>query len=403
MSEMDGSSYYNTTQKRDDMSSAAGNTVSLIGQLSFTSSNLSISKNNSNNCGLSSSSSQSTFLIENILSLQVIWKNYYYRLYFDFDKTINELHYYLHDQYFFPIVGDFYCEHYYLLPMCSLRQNGIKEGSVLHLSTDHYDTYIKRQSSEIFPILYDRSYIQLLRSKEASVKGMTKKKIENQKKEDKDDDISSLTGSTISTKDDIIDNKSYSTTVASNKEDGKSKNSIKRGKFLCFVLSWFFKVFVSFSLFVGRTDTPANQEKEGKKIKMEEDKHDSCNKPTEIANSGSPDTSVDSISQAAIKEKKVVRILTDKGYQLDDSLYAVQACQSYDVDTIVAFISETNQKSETIMKEKNSLNHNEIIDLVSISSASSPDPSTASSIKSVEIVNILTDLKKPRVEFISKK
>jgi hypothetical protein len=234
---MDGSSYNNTTQTRDDMSSAAGNTVSLIGQLSFTSSNLSISKNNSNNCGLSSSSSQSSFLIENILSLQVIWKNYYYRLYFDFDKTINELHYYLHDQYFFPIVGDFCCEHYYLLPMCSLRQNGIKEGSVLHLSTDHYDTYIKRQSSEVFPILYDRSYIQHLRSKEAS-KGMTKK-IENHNKDDKDDDISSLTGSTISTKDDIIDNKSYATTVASNKEDGKSKNSIKRGKFLGYFIMVF--------------------------------------------------------------------------------------------------------------------------------------------------------------------
>jgi hypothetical protein len=135
---------------------------------------------------------------------------------------------------------------------------------------------------------------------------------------------------------------------------------------------------------------------------MEEDKDDSSNKPTEIANSGSPDTSVDSVSQAAIKEKKVVRILKDKGYQLDDSLYAVQACQSYDVDTIVAFIAETNQKSETIMKEKNSSSNNEIVDLVSISSASSPDPSTASSIKSVEIVNILTDLKKTRVEFIPK-
>jgi hypothetical protein len=402
MSEMDESSYNNTTQERDDMSSAAGNTVSLIGQLSFTSSNLSISKNNSNNCGLSSSSSQSTFLIENILSLQVIWKNYYYRLYFDFDKTINELHYYLHDQYFFPIVGDFYCEHYYLLPMCSLRQNGIKEGSVLHLNTDHYDTYIKRQSSELFPILYDRSYIQHLRSKEASLKGMTKKKIENHKEDDKDDDISSLTGSTISTKDDIIDNKSYATTVASNKEDGKSKNSIKRGKFHCFILSWFLKCSFLFSPFVGRTDTTANQEKEGKKIKMEEDKDDSSNEPTEIANTGSPDTSVDSVSQAAIKEKEVVRILKDKGYQFDDSLYAIQACQSYDVDTIVSFISANNLKSATIIKEKNSLSNNEIIDLVSISSASSPDPSTASSIKSVEIVNILADLKKTRVDFIPK-
>jgi hypothetical protein len=94
MSEMEGSSSNNITKKCNDRAGATDNTVSFIGPLPFTSSNISISNHHSNNDSLSSI----TIILFNLNHF--ISSNYCYRLYFDFDKAIDELHYYVHYQNF---------------------------------------------------------------------------------------------------------------------------------------------------------------------------------------------------------------------------------------------------------------------------------------------------------------
>ncbi len=94
-----------------------------------------------------------SFLIKRVT---VLWKNQYIQVYFDFYRSMNELHYYLADCYNFPIVGDFFHRLQYLYPMYSLYNQGIQDDNLLVLVTDCYDNYQNRHCKEIYPLLFEQ-------------------------------------------------------------------------------------------------------------------------------------------------------------------------------------------------------------------------------------------------------
>lgn len=102
---------------------------------------------------MSSDEGELSFLIKRVT---ILWRNQYIQVYFDFYRSINELHYYLADCYNFPIVGDFYHRLQYLYPMYSLYNQGIRDDNLLVLVTDCYDNYQNRHCKEIYPLLFEQ-------------------------------------------------------------------------------------------------------------------------------------------------------------------------------------------------------------------------------------------------------
>jgi hypothetical protein len=93
--------------------------------------------------------------VPKIRRISILWKARFLSVYFDFNKTVNDLHYFLYDQYQFPIVGDIYLQGQYLLPMLSLLSQHVHENDMLTLNTDSFDMYQERQCGDIFKFISD--------------------------------------------------------------------------------------------------------------------------------------------------------------------------------------------------------------------------------------------------------
>jgi hypothetical protein len=78
---------------------------------------------------------------EHIQSLYVMWKDRTTKINFDLHRTVNDLHYFVNELYEYPIIGDMYYQHHYLLPIHSLFSQGIRDGYILQLSTTSYENY----------------------------------------------------------------------------------------------------------------------------------------------------------------------------------------------------------------------------------------------------------------------
>jgi hypothetical protein len=102
-----------------------------------------------------SSLSSLVYTDAHIRKISILWKALYISIYFDLNKTVNELHYYLYDQYQFPIVGEFYTNNHYLLPMFALFAQQIHENDMLVLNTACYDRYQERHCKEVYKLMYD--------------------------------------------------------------------------------------------------------------------------------------------------------------------------------------------------------------------------------------------------------